>query len=200
MNRRLWATIVVMGSVSAATSAHVAHAAGLAIPTVVEAHARPGGRIEISWRAAAGATSYNVYRSTTSEGEGTTPVGSTTSTSYTDTGLASGPPTLYYYKVAAVNGGAVSPPSAETASPALPRTSPGSGTVAGISQGGGWTFYGADGLGDGFDWFNATAGMCTDCPDWFPQWLSAQSGALAPGGKVVHCTKLPWQNSNGATR
>jgi hypothetical protein len=27
--------------------------------------------------------------------------------------------------------------------------------------------------------------MCTGCPDWFPQWLSSQTGALAPGGTVV---------------
>ena len=141
--------------------------------------------MSISWKAAAGATSYNVYRSTSSGAEGTTSIGSTTSTSYTDTGLTSGPPTLYYYKVAAVNSDTVSPQSAETVSPTPPRTSPGSGTVAGIPQNGGWLFYGKDGLGNGFDWFNATAAMCTGCPDWFPQWLSAQSGALAPGGTVV---------------
>jgi hypothetical protein len=139
----------------------------------------------VVWTAAAGATSYNIYRSTTAGGEGTTPIGSTTSTSYTDTGLTGGPPTLYYYKVAAVNGGTVSPQSAETASPATPRTSPGSGTVAGVSGSGGLVFYGKDGRGGGFDWFNATPSQCTNCPDWFPQWLSSQPGALAPGGTVV---------------
>jgi hypothetical protein len=185
MNSRLRGTMAVLGGVSIAASAQVAHAAGLAVPTGVEAHAASGGRMSVSWKAAAGATSYNVYRSTTPGGEGTTPIGSTTSTSYTDTSLTSGPPTLYYYTVAAVSGGTVSPPSAETASPTPPRTSPGSGTVAGIAQGGGWLFYGKDGLGSGTDWFNATAGMCTGCPDWFPQWLSAQPGALAPGGTVV---------------
>jgi hypothetical protein len=87
--------------------------------------------------------------------------------------------------VAAVNGGAVSPPSAETVSPTPPRTSPGSGTVAGIPGNGGLIFYGKDGLGAGFDWFNVTPAMCTGCPDWFPQWLTAQMGALAPGGAVV---------------
>jgi len=139
----------------------------------------------VFWNAAAGATSYNIYRSNTSGGEGTTPIGSTTSTSYTDTGLTGGPPTLYYYKVAAVNGGTVSPQSVEAASPATLRTSPGSGTVAGVSSGGGLVFFGKDGLGGGFDWFNATSSQCTQCPDWFPQWLSSQGGALAPGGTVV---------------
>lgn len=162
-----------------------AHAAGLAVPTQVEAHPAPSGQMVISWRAAAGATSYDVYRSTTSGGEGTTPIGTTTDTSYTDSGLVSGPPTLYYYRVSAVNGGAVSPPSAETASPTPPRSSPGTGTVAGVPGNGGLVFYGADGLGGGFDWFNATPAMCTGCPDWFPQWLPAQVGALAPGGNVV---------------
>ena len=118
-------------------------------------------------------------------GEGTTPIGSTTSPSFTDAGLTNGPPTLYYYKVAAVKGGTVSPQSAETVSPTPPRTSPGTGTVAGVSGNGGLVFYGKDGLGGGFDWFNATASQCTNCPDWFPQWLSAQAGALAPGGAVV---------------
>jgi hypothetical protein len=139
----------------------------------------------ISWNAAAGATSYNVYRSTTAGGEGATPIGSSTSAPYTDTGLTNGPPTLYHYKVAAVNGRAVSPQSAETVSPTPPRASPGSGTVAGVPSNGGWLFYGKDGLGGGFDWFNATPAMCTNCPDWFPQWLNAQQGALAPGGAVV---------------
>jgi len=46
------------------------------------------------WNAVSGAASYNVYR-------GGTKVGSTTSTSYTDTGLASG--TAYSYTVAAVD-------------------------------------------------------------------------------------------------
>jgi Malectin domain len=184
MKKRLHG-IAVLGVFSLAASAHVAYAAGLAVPTGVEAHASSSGNMVVFWNAAAGATSYNIYRSNTSGGEGTIPIGSTTSTSYTDTGLTNGPPTLYYYKVAAVNGGTVSPQSAETASPATPRTSPGSGTVAGVSSGRGLVFYGKDGLGGGFDWFNATPSQCTNCPDWFPQWLSSQSGALAPGGTVV---------------
>jgi hypothetical protein len=185
MKKRLHGTIAVLGVFSLAASAHLAHAAGLAVPTGVEAHPPSSGSIFVFWNAAAGATSYNIYRSTTPGGEGATPIGSTTTTSYTDTGLTNGPPTLYYYKVAAVNGGTVSSQSAEVASPATPRTSPGSGTVAGVSGNGGLVFYGKDGLGGGFDWFNATPSQCTNCPDWFPQWLSSQGGALAPGGTVV---------------
>ena len=109
MKNRLHGTIAVLGGLSVAASAHLAHAAGLAVPTGVEAHPPSSGHMFVFWNAAAGATSYNIYRSTTPGGEGTIPIGSTTSTAYTDTGLTSGAPTLYYYKVAAVNGGTVSP-------------------------------------------------------------------------------------------
>jgi hypothetical protein len=184
MKTRLHTVMGLLGSLSLVGVAHWAHAAGLAVPTEVEAHALSSGTISISWNTAAGASSYNIYRSTTSGGEGTSRIGSTTSTSYTDTGLINGPPTIYYYKVAAVNGGAVSPQSVETASATPPRVSPGSGSVAGVADAGGWVFYGKDGLGGGFDWFNATPAMCEKCPDFFPQWLTSQSGALTPGGTV----------------
>src|SRR5689334_14295937 len=124
MKTRLRGTIAVLGGFSVAASTQLASAAGLAVPTGVEAHPPSSGTMLISWNAAAGATSYNIYRSTTSGGEGTTPIGSTTTTSYTDSGLTNGPPTLYYYKVAAVNGGTVSPQSAETVSPTPVKTSP----------------------------------------------------------------------------
>jgi hypothetical protein len=186
MKNLLRGTMAVVGGIAVLVSVHFAHAAGLAVPTDVEAHPLAGGKMVVVWDAAAGAASYNVYRSTTSGGQGTTPIGSTTGTSYTDMGLTNGPPTLYYYKVASVNGGTVSPQSVETVSTTPPRVSPGSGNVAGVSGGGGWIFYGKDGLGAGFDWFNDTAAMCTNCPDWFPQWLNAQPGALAPGGMVVN--------------
>ena len=55
----------------------------------------------LAWSASSGATSYNVYRGTSAGGEGTTPITSVTTTSYTNTGLTNG--TTYYYKVAAVN-------------------------------------------------------------------------------------------------
>ena len=60
-------------------------------------------QVALSWSAATGATSYNIYRSTTSGTEvkiATNPVTITTA-SYTDTGLTNG--TRYYYKVTAVN-------------------------------------------------------------------------------------------------
>jgi fibronectin type 3 domain-containing protein len=63
--------------------------------------------VSLSWTASTGATSYNVYRGTTSGGESTTPIATgITTTAYSDTGLTNG--TTYYYKVAAVNGGGTS--------------------------------------------------------------------------------------------
>src|SRR5207244_1838498 len=66
----------------------------------------------LSWTASAGATSYNVYRSTTSGSEGS-PAQATglTTTNYTDTTVANG--TSYYYVVTAVLSGAESGQSNE---------------------------------------------------------------------------------------
>jgi hypothetical protein len=75
--------------------------------------ARAGdGQVTVSWSASGGATSYNLFRSTTSGGEGTTPIASgLAATSYTNTGLVNG--TAYFYKVAAVNSFGSSAQSAE---------------------------------------------------------------------------------------
>lgn len=60
--------------------------------------------VSLSWTAVTGATSYNLYRSTTAGGEGSTPyITGLTSTSTPDSGLTSG--TTYYYKVTAVGAG-----------------------------------------------------------------------------------------------
>ena len=56
----------------------------------------------LSWTASAGATSYDIYRSTTSNGEGSTAYKTgVTTTTFTNTGLTNG--TTYYYEVTAVN-------------------------------------------------------------------------------------------------
>jgi hypothetical protein len=57
-------------------------------------------QIALSWTPSLTATSYNVLRSTTNGGPYTT-VGTSATTSYTNTGLTNG--TIYYYVVAAVN-------------------------------------------------------------------------------------------------
>ena len=78
--------------------------------------------VTLSWTASSGATSYNVYRGTTSGGESATAIATgITSLSYSNTGLTNG--TKYYYKVAAVNGGGTSALSAEvSATPEAPAS------------------------------------------------------------------------------
>ncbi len=59
------------------------------------------GQVALSWTASSGATSYNIYRSTTSGGPYGTALASSTTTSYVDTTAASG--TAYYYVVTGVD-------------------------------------------------------------------------------------------------
>jgi fibronectin type 3 domain-containing protein len=157
------------------------------IPTSFEA--RPTSQtatpITLKWDASPGATSYNIYRGTSAGGEASAPYATATTNTFVDNSVAHGPPTIYYYKVAAVGPGGVSGKSVESATPTPLPLSAGSGNVAGTTSGNQTVYYAKDGLGAGFDWFNATPSQCTHCPDWFPQWLSAQPGARAPGGMVV---------------
>lgn len=70
-------------------------------------------KVELSWTASSGATSYNVKRATTSGGPYTTVAAGVTATSYTNTGLANG--TTYYYVVSEVNSAGESANSAQVA-------------------------------------------------------------------------------------
>src|SRR5258708_6159843 len=79
------------------------------------------GQVSLSWGASSGAATYNLYRSITSNGEGTTPYASgITTTSYTDNGVTSG--TTYYYRVAAVNSAGMSAQSSEASATPLSTT------------------------------------------------------------------------------
>lgn len=83
-------------------------------PTNLAASVASASQINLSWNASTGATSYNLYRSTTSGGEGNQPFYSGLSyTSRADT-LVSGL-TTYYYQVTAVNAGGESSKSSEIA-------------------------------------------------------------------------------------
>ena len=77
-------------------------------PTGLAATTESSTQINLSWAAptdngGSAITGYNIYRGTTSNGEGTTPVGkvSNSTLTYTDTGLTNN--ITYYYKVTAVN-------------------------------------------------------------------------------------------------
>ena len=72
-----------------------------AAPTGVSASASSASQVNVSWSASAGATSYNVLRSTTSGGPYAS-VGTSTTTSFSNTGLSCN--TTYYYVVTASNG------------------------------------------------------------------------------------------------
>jgi fibronectin type 3 domain-containing protein len=91
----------------------------------------------VTWNAVAGATSYNIYR-TTSQGQQGTKVGASSSTSYVDATAVNG--VTYYYDVTADNVAGEGPVSAQSTgiTPVIPATAPeapsGLTVVAGNAQ------------------------------------------------------------------
>ena len=75
-------------------------------PVVHIGNSASSGKPMLTWNAVEGATSYRIYRST-SKGSGYSLLGTTTATSYTNTGAKAG--TTYYYRVKAVNDAGLSP-------------------------------------------------------------------------------------------
>ena len=98
-----------------------------AVPTVTMTYS-DSGKPKLTWNAVSGATSYRVFRSE-SRGTGYSLLGTTTATSYTNTGAAVGK--TYYYRVKAVNSVGTSGYSnivsgkAKTAAPAAPSVTAG---------------------------------------------------------------------------
>ena len=95
--------------------------ANVAVPAL-QTPASSNQTASLTWSASTGATSYNVKRATVSGGAYST-VGSTTTNSYSDSGLTNG--TTYYYVVTAVRGGAETANSNQVAS----TPEPGNGTL-----------------------------------------------------------------------
>ncbi len=93
-----------------------------AVPTGLAAISGSNTLIKLSWNTSAGATAYNLKRSTNSTGYFAT-IATLTGTTYTNTGLING--FTYYYKVAAVSvGGPSSDSAAVNATPAGPPPVP----------------------------------------------------------------------------
>jgi hypothetical protein len=92
-----------------------------AAPTGLSASAG-NASVMLTWTAATGATSYNVYQGSSSGNENAQPVqAGLTATSSTVAGLANG--TSYYFTVAAVDAGGASAPSTEaSATPTAPSS------------------------------------------------------------------------------
>lgn len=84
---------------------------GLAAPAGL-AGTPSDGQVALTWSAVPGASTYNLYRSTTSGGEVQVQTG-LSGTSYTNTGLTNR--TTYYFQLTAVIGGVEGPKSAEIA-------------------------------------------------------------------------------------
>lgn len=125
-----------------AASAQVTSTPAAALPAAPTGLvATPGDtQVALSWTAATGATSYNLYYSTTSPVtvSSGTKVGSISGASYTVTGLTDGQ--IYYFIVTAVNGGgestASTPASATPTSGSTVTITPGTPTSTTVAFGG----------------------------------------------------------------
>jgi len=158
--------------VSAVGNASVARAFTYAPPPVPAGLVAASGSnalVNLNWNASAGATAYNVKRSSRAGGYFTT-LATIAGTNYIDIGLTNG--LVYYYKVAAVaSGGASSDSAASSSTPAGPPLIPGTtpvslaadynragiftdGTAFGGGLDGGGTAFSANLLGAAVFWHN----------------------------------------------
>ena len=95
-------------------------------PTGVSASVSSSTSITVKWSSVSGATSYHVYRSSSSGGS-YTKVKEQSTTTYTDSGLSSG--TTYYYKVSASNSEGESSQSSAVSAKTIEVGGPSNGTV-----------------------------------------------------------------------
>ena len=108
-----------------------------AAPTTLSASAASSSQISLSWTGSSGASSYKIQRSADGS-TGWAQVGSSNTTSFTDSGLT--PSTTYFYRVLASNGSGDSGPSN------VASASTGAGLAYTQSPQGNWVgTYGADG-------------------------------------------------------
>lgn len=104
---------------SSGKSPAASSATGLSVPTGLSVGGITASSVSVSWNALVGASSYNLYRDTSSSGSFSTAVGTNlTSTSSTVSGLSAG--TTYYFEVEAVNATGSSGKSAPVSALTLP--------------------------------------------------------------------------------
>jgi hypothetical protein len=168
--------MAALGSVCAAAGFQLTAFAATAPPTPANVNLDAGydSSIAVAWSASAGATSYDIYRGTTSGGEGSIPYATTTSTTFKDAHLSGTP--IYFYQVSAVNSAGQSARTLEDASKTPPPPITG-GNVPGVTSGSTRVFYCRDAKLAGFDWFQRLTG-------WFPSMLGS-SGSISPSQSVV---------------
>jgi hypothetical protein len=105
-----------------------------AAPTGLSA-AASNGQVGLSWAASIGATSYDIYRATSSGQEGSTPIATgVTATTFTDTNVSGG--TTYFYQVTAVDSAGQSAKSTEVLAtvPQVPAAPTGLAASAGLTN------------------------------------------------------------------
>jgi chitodextrinase len=169
--------LACLGSACALAGTQPAASAAARVPPTpanLDLHAGYDSSITLTWSASPAAKSYDIYRATTSGGEGNTPYATTTKTTFKDSHLSSEP--VYFYQVTAVNSAGQSARTPEDASKTPPPRSTG-GNKPGVRSGKGKVFYCKDARLAGFDWFEQLTG-------WFPQVLGS-SGSISPTQQVV---------------
>ncbi len=118
------------------SSTQSVQASGTVIPAVPSGLTATAGNgmVSLTWTAAAGATSYNVYEGASSGGEGLQPVlMGITAASASINGLTNG--TTYYFTVAAVNAGGNSASSSQASAMPIAPPSSGGGSMDWIALG-----------------------------------------------------------------
>ncbi|MGD0732355.1 MAG: fibronectin type III domain-containing protein, partial [Terracidiphilus sp.] len=137
-------------------------------------------QVTLTWNTVAGATSYNIFQSTTSGGEGSTPVYTgVTGPPYTTTPATLINGTPYYFTVAAANANGASSQSAQSApvTPEIPLGTLLAYEPFGETSGSAIALTGASGGGDS---------------GWGAAWLVQNSSAEIPGYNIVSTTPLTY--------
>ncbi len=148
-------------------------------------------QVSLSWAASSGATSYNVYRATSAGGQGTTPIASSLTTTYLNTGLSNS--TAYYYRVAAVNSSGTSALSNEA-----------SATPTGTTGGPTGTPY-SDGFSRSGEIHGSTPDLTTNARTWTSTTGSGQFTAngsaftVSTNSYPYNAAYLPVNGASGVT-